>query len=149
VLSFSSFKISGSALTAEKLRLDVVAGNLANMNTTRTPEGGPYRRRTVVFAENLEQARGRLMPPVPQAARQNRMGSGVRVQAIYVDNRPPRLVYDPEHPDADANGNVAYPNIELAKEITDLITALRSYEANTTAVNTAKSLYLKALEIGR
>ncbi len=138
---FRSFQISGSALTAEKLRVDTVSSNLANMETTRTLEGGPYRRKTVVFAERLSQARGE-MPPV---FRRN----GVNVAAVVEDPNPPRLEYDPEHPDADEEGYVAYPNIDLAKEMTDLITASRSYEANTTAINTAKSLYLKALEIGR
>ena len=99
----------------------------------------PYRRRTVVFGERLTQAQR------PQQFR----GEGVRVAAIVEDPNPPRLEHDPEHPDADEEGFVAYPNIDLAKEMTDLITASRSYEASTTAINTAKSLYLKALEIGR
>lgn len=139
---FRSFQISGSALTAEKVRVDTVSSNLANMDTTRTLEGGPYRRKTVVFAERLAQARGEELPP---KFRRN----GVNVAAIIEDPNPPRLEHDPEHPDADEDGYVAYPNIDLAKEMTDLITASRSYEANTTAVNTAKNLYLKALEIGR
>lgn len=137
---FTSFQISGSALTAEKLRVDTIAGNLANMQTTRTAAGGPYRRKTVVFAERLAQVR-----QVPPAFR----GLGVRVVAVVEDPNPPRMEYDPEHPDANEEGLVAYPNIDLAKEMTELITASRSYEANTTAINTAKSLYLKALEIGR
>ncbi len=138
---FRSFQISGSALTAEKLRIDIVAGNLANIQTTRTAAGGPYRRKTVVFGTRL----ARAAKQVPPAFR----GRGVRVAALVEDPNPPRREYDPEHPDADAQGFVAYPNIDLAKEMTDLITASRAYEANTTAVNTAKSLYLKALEIGR
>ncbi len=139
---FRSFQISGSALTAEKLRVDTVSGNLANMETTRTLQGGPYRRKTVVFAERLVQARNWSAPPVYRSR-------GVHVAAVVEDPNPPRLQYDPEHPDADEEGYVAYPNIDLAKEMTDLITASRSYEANTTAINTAKSLYLKAMEIGR
>ncbi|NLY39463.1 MAG: flagellar basal body rod protein FlgC [Firmicutes bacterium] len=142
---FTAFEISGSALTAEKLRLEVIAGNLANMQTTRTPEGGPYRRRTVVFAEALAAQRTRGANQKGGAF----PGRGVRVERIYADRGEPQLVYDPEHPDAGADGYVRYPNIELAREMTDMITALRSYEANATAVNTAKSLYLKALEIGR
>lgn len=138
---FRSFEISGSALTAEKLRVDLVAGNLANMHTTRTVSGGTYRRKTVVFAERLSLARQQMV-----TAFQNR---GVKVISIVEDPNPPRLEYDPDHPDANEEGFVAYPNVDLAKEMTDLITASRSYEANTTAVNTAKSLYLKALEIGR
>ncbi|NLI69828.1 MAG: flagellar basal body rod protein FlgC [Firmicutes bacterium] len=144
---FSMFRISGSALTAEKLRLDVIAGNLANMNTTRTARGGPYRRRTVVFAEQLDRERSRMQQA---GVSHGEPGKGVRVQSIYRDMRDPRLVYDPEHPDADAEtGYVAYPNIEVVKEITDLITAQRSYEASSTALKTAKEIYLKALEIGQ
>lgn len=137
---FRAFQISGSALTAEKQRIDTVASNLANLQTTRTAGGGPYRRKTVVFAERLSRAAG--MVPAWRSY-------GVRASAVVEDHRPPRREYDPEHPDADAEGFVAYPNIDLAKEMTDLITASRSYEANTTTVNTAKSIYLKALEIGR
>jgi flagellar basal-body rod protein FlgC len=143
---FNSFQISGSALTAEKLRLDVIAGNLANMQTTRTAAGGPYRRRTVVFAEALAAQGVRGAGPNGAAAF---TGRGVRVEQVYADQSEPQLVYDPDHPDAGEDGYVRYPNIELAREMTDMITALRSYEANSTAVNTAKSLYLKALEIGR
>jgi flagellar basal-body rod protein FlgC len=134
---FRSFKISGSALAAEKLRVDLVAGNLANMHTTRTAAGGAYRRKTIVFAESYSKARSAFA------------GKGVRVASIVDDPNPSRLEYDPEHPDANEEGFVPYPNINLAKEMTDLITASRSYEANTTAINTFKSLYLKALEIGR
>ena len=137
---FRSFSISGSALTAEKTRLDVVADNLANMQTTRTPRGGPYRRKTVVFAQHLERAR--RMPPAFR-------GGGVKIQAVLEDPNPPRLEYDPEHPDADEDGFVAYPNIDIAKEMTDLITATRSYESSVTTINAAKNMYLKALEIGR
>lgn len=137
---FASFQISGSALTAEKLRIDTIASNLANMQTTRTAAGGPYRRKTVVFAERLARVK---------EAPHNFRGRGVRVAAVVEDPHPPRLEYDPEHPDAGEDGLVAYPNIDLAKEMTELITASRSYEANTTAINTAKGLYLKALEIGR
>lgn len=137
---FSSFGISGSALTAEKFRLDVIADNLSNMNTTRTAAGGPYRRRTVVFAQRLAAARESGTGVRPQ---------GVQVCALLQDNHPGRLEYDPDHPDANAEGFVEYPNVELAREMTDLMTSLRSYEASVTAINTAKSFYLKALEIGR
>lgn len=137
---FRTFSVSGSALTAEKARLDVVADNLANMQTTRTAAGGPYRRKTTVFAQRLEQARN--MPPTFQ-------GNGVKIQAVVEDPNPPRLEYDPEHPDANEDGFVAYPNIDMAKEMTDLITSTRSYESSVTAINSAKNMYLKALEIGR
>ena len=150
---FPDFRISGSALTAEKTRLDTIAGNIANMNTTRTVEGGPYQRRTVAFAEDLAESwnRRRIVEPFVPSKQQTRRypGQGVRVDRILADHRDPMMVYDPEHPDAQEDGYVMYPNVELAKEMTDLITAHRSYEANATAVQTAKSLYMKALEIGR
>ncbi|NLA27169.1 MAG: flagellar basal body rod protein FlgC [Firmicutes bacterium] len=142
---FSTFHISGSGLTAEKLRLDIIAGNLANQHSTRTAEGGPYRRRSVIFAEAL--GGKKVAAGVGGGALFS--GGGVRVDHIHADPHPPQLVYEPGHPDADDSGYVRYPNVELSKEITGMITALRSYEANTTVINTAKSLYLKALEIGR
>lgn len=142
---FSTFHISASGLTAEKLRLDVIAGNLANQHSTRTAGGGPYQRRTVIFAEELA---GKKAAPGAGHSRPF-SGLGVRVDRIYADPNPPQLVYEPGHPDADERGYVQYPNVELSKEITDMITAMRSYEANTTVINTAKGLYLKALEIGR
>ena len=137
---FRAFQISGSALMAEKVRVDTVASNLANLQTTRSAAGGPYKRKTVVFAEKL--ARVTEVPPTFR-------GRGVNAAFVLEDPNPPRLEYDPEHPDANPEGYVAYPNIEMAKEMTDLVTASRSYEANSTVINTAKSLYLKALEIGR
>lgn len=148
---FDLFHISGSALTAEKLRLEVISGNLANMNTTRTAAGGPYRRRTVVFAETLAACNNgpSVHAPANGAARGSAAGRGVRVQAILADHRPPRLAHDPDHPDAGEDGYVRYPNVDLAKEITDMLTALRAYEANSTAIDAAKTIYLKALEIGR
>ena len=150
---FPDFRISGSALTAEKTRLDTIAGNIANMNTTRSVEGGPYRRRTVTFAEDLQRSwKKRVIaePFVPgREISRAYPGQAVRIDRIIADHRPPMMVFDPEHPDAGEDGYVMYPNVELAKEMTDLITAQRSYEANTTAVQTAKSIYMKALEIGR
>lgn len=132
---FKAMEISASGLTAERLRMDLIAGNLANINTTRTEDGGPYRRKSAVFAEKLDAAR--------------RGGSGVRVVSVRSDENEPRLVYEPEHPDASADGYVAYPNIDIVREMVDMITATRSYEANVTALNATKSMFLKALEIGR
>ncbi len=151
---FPDFRISGSALTAEKFRLDIIAGNVANMNTTRTEEGGPYRRRTVAFAEDLAEVRSRRIIDRPFEMSERiptspYNGLGVRVDRVFADHRPPMMVYDPDHADAHEDGYVRYPNVELAKEITDMITAHRSYDANVTAIQTAKSLYTKALEIGR
>ena len=116
-------------------RLRRVLALAASVGSTAMDAGGRPRR---VFAAAVATGAGAVFG-----------GRGVRVARIYADHRDPQLVYDPEHPDAGEDGFVSYPNIELAKEMTDMITALRSYEANTTAVNTAKSLYLKALEIGR
>ncbi|MCL5982021.1 MAG: flagellar basal body rod protein FlgC [Firmicutes bacterium] len=132
---FQAMQISASGLTAERFRLDLIASNVANVNTTRTEQGGPYRRKTAVFAERLDEA--------------SRAGGGVRVAAVSVDRTEPRLVFEPEHPDADAAGYVAYPNINIVQEMVDMITATRAYEANVTAFNASKSMFLKALEIGR
>lgn len=136
---FDSMAISGSALTAEKLRLDTISNNLANINTTRTPQGGPYRRQVPVFAENLEKA----------GSSKGENLSGVKVQGIVHDPTPPKLVYEPDHPDANDDGYVEMPNIDMVKEMVDMITATRSYEANVTSLNAAKNMFLKALEIGR
>ncbi|WP_258359729.1 flagellar basal body rod protein FlgC [Moorella sulfitireducens (nom. illeg.)] len=133
--------ISASGLTAERLRLDLIANNLANINTTRTPRGGPYRRQVPVFAEKLREAMGQTPGLAP--------GRGVEVAAIVEDSTPPRLVYDPSHPDAGADGYVALPNINIVNEMVDLITATRAYEANVTVLNAAKAMTMKALEIGR
>ncbi|NLO89031.1 MAG: flagellar basal body rod protein FlgC [Clostridia bacterium] len=130
--------ISASALTAQKLWMDLIANNIANMNTTRTEGGGPYRRQMPVFRERLK-----------EAMEGGYRGNGVRVERIIEDATPPRMVYNPDHPDADENGFVAMPNINIVNEMIDLIAASRAYEANVTVLNTAKSMALKALEIGR
>ncbi|HHX94554.1 MAG TPA: flagellar basal body rod protein FlgC [Clostridia bacterium] len=131
------FAISGSALSAQKLRLDLIANNIANINSTRTQEGGPYKRLMPVFEERLR-----------EAAAGEFKGYGVKVSKIVKDSSPPRLEYNPEHPDANAEGFVEMPNINIVNEMVDMITATRAYEANVTAFNTAKSMALKALEIG-
>lgn len=141
--------ISSSGLTAERLRLDLIANNLANINTTRTPRGGPYRRQVPVFAEKLRDALGPGTAPVAGQQTNQAPGQGVEVAVIAEDNTPPRLVYDPSHPDADANGYVHLPNINIVNEMVDMIAASRAYEANVTALNAAKAMTLKALEIGR
>lgn len=130
--------ISASALTAEKLRLDIIANNLANIDTTRTQEGGPYRRQMPVFEERLREEMDRGFK-----------GYGVKVARIEQDSSAPRRVYNPDHPDAGEDGYVSMPNIDIVDEMIDMITATRAYEANVTAFNASKSLALKALEIGR
>ena len=134
---FDAFDASGSALSAERLRMDVTAENLANAQSTRGSNGtGPYKRKEVV----LEQA-GSSFADSLQAAR------GVRVAGIVEDSTPPRRVYDPGHPDADAQGYVTMPNVNTVTEMTDLIGASRAYEANVTAMQTAKSMFARTLDL--
>jgi flagellar basal-body rod protein FlgC len=130
----STLRVSASGLSAERLRMDLIADNLANANTTRTPDGQPYRRKVAIFAP---------IAPTPH------MPGGVRVVQIAQDPSPPRMVYDPSHPDADANGYVAYPNVDIVHEMVDVITASRAYEANIQAFNAAKDMFLRTLDIGR
>lgn len=140
---FGSFAISASGLTAERLRLDLIANNLANINTTRTTRGGPYKRQIPVFLERLRAEKD------AGSSRFSFQKAGVEVNFIWEDQQPPRLVYDPVHPDANAQGYVAYPNINVVNEMIDLITATRAYEANLTTLEAAKNMAQKALEIGR
>ena len=141
-------KTAGSALTAQRLRMDVVASNLANAEATSTPEGGPYKRERVVFGPVLEDSLRKLTDGTDAVAAGATSG-GVEVKAIVKDEEAPRLVFDPTHPDADADGFVAYPNIDMVTEMTDMLSASRSYEANITIVNVAKSMAQRALDIGR
>ncbi|BCW99513.1 MAG: flagellar basal body rod protein FlgC [Armatimonadota bacterium] len=134
----SAFDISAMGLSAQRQRLDVVAENIANVNTTRTPDGGPYRRKQVVFETVLA---GQGLPGAePQ---------GVLVSEVTTDPAPPKTVYEPGHPDADERGFVTLPNVNIVDEMVDLISATRSYEANVTALNATKGMLMKALEIGR
>lgn len=148
---FKTIDISASALTAHRLWLDVIADNLANVNTTRTPEGGPYKRKMVIF-ESRENPfplkRGVSFPPFP-AKVSDFKGEGVRVKEIVEDSTPPRLVYDPNHPDANKEGYVAYPNVNVVREMVDMISASRAYEANLMTINTTRSMFMNALEIIR
>jgi flagellar basal-body rod protein FlgC len=146
---FDALDISASALSAERLRMDVTAENLANAQSTRTAGGGPYRRKEVVlessgggFARALAAARG------ANASSAGPSG-GVRVAGIVEDPSPDRLVYDPGHPDADAEGYVRMPNVNPVSEMVDLISASRAYEANVTAMQTAKQMFTKTLELLR
>lgn len=143
---FDSMDISASGLTAQRLRMDVISNNIANVNTTRTDEGGPYRRERVVFQENSE---GSSFGEILSSFSENRPERGVKVVAIEKDPAPFKLVYDPTHPDADASGYVRMPNVNIVTEMVDMISATRSYEANVTAINSAKSMISKALEIGK
>jgi flagellar basal-body rod protein FlgC len=142
---FGAIDSAASGLTAERLRMDVISNNIANVNTTRTAEGGPYRRQLVVF-EPQEASGGSFAD-----ALSSQMGgaSGVRVAGITKDQSPLRMVYEPNHPDANANGYVAMPNVNVVTEMVDMITASRSYEANVTVINSAKSMAAQALDIGK
>ncbi|MDL2237840.1 flagellar basal body rod protein FlgC [Christensenellaceae bacterium OttesenSCG-928-K19] len=141
----SSLDISGSALTAQRLRMDVVAENVANISTTRTAEGEPYRRRYVVFQQRESASfTDALNNSIAGVA-----GSGVRVTEIGEDQAELKLEYNPSHPDANEYGYVEMPNVELAREMVDMMSATRSYEANVTVLNSTKSMAMSALEIGR
>lgn len=143
---FDSLNISASGLTAQRLRMDIISNNVANVNTTRTAAGGPYQREMPVFAERNPKF---TIPSLEDNDVRDRVGNGVQVIGIKKDSAPPRLVYNPEHPDANKDGYVALPNINLVSEMVDMIEATRAYEANVTALNSAKSMASKALEIGR
>ena len=138
-----SLSVSASALTAERTRMDVTAENLANAQTTRTATGGPYRRKVVELTEAPASGGGF------GAALSSAMSRGVQVAAVTGDSTPFKTVYDPGHPDANAQGYVKMPNVEPVEEMVDLITESRSYEANVTAMQTAKSMFSKSLEILR
>lgn len=154
---FAAFEISGSGLTAERLRMDTIANNIANANTTRTAFGGPYRRQEVVFSPRQNVQPFFLLPSegldkVSKSGDDNlesQIGEGVKVDAVVSDNSPPKLVYDPGNPDADAKGYVAMPNVNVVNEMVDLISASRAYEANVNAINSAKSMHASALSIGK
>ena len=142
---FSSMNVSSSALSAERTRMNLISSNLANANATRTPEGGPYKRKDAVFsAAPVESRFNRALDGA--TAQQIRK---VEVSEIVEDQNPPRLQYDPGHPDANPQGYVAMPNVNVVEEMADMIGATRAYEANVTAVQAAKSMALKTLEIGR
>ena len=141
---FDTFSISSSGLTAERLRLDTIASNIANSTTTRTEDGGPYKRKIAVFKENLEREINAL------SGQNKTVSKGVKVDAIVFDDTTSfKTVYDTSHPDANEEGYVQMPNVDILNEMVDMIAATRAYEANVTALNAGKSMFLKALEIGR
>jgi flagellar basal-body rod protein FlgC len=153
---FRIFDVTGAGMSAQRTRMSVASGNLANAETTRTPEGGPYRRRNVFFrALPLQSQAPSLLPsglsmPLSLGRRERDADvNSVEVVGVQASARAPRKVYDPHHPDADTEGYVAYPDINTMEEMTDLLSATRSYEANMTAFNATKSLVRKLLELGR
>jgi flagellar basal-body rod protein FlgC len=182
---FNSIEISASGLSAERLRMDVTANNIANVETTRTPDGGPYRRQMVVFEPRGGEAAPFQLPTALQGFLADASGAddssdagsgqaagfgsdavpgfgagpnldlggnfsqgqGVRVVGVVSDPSPPRMVYEPGHPDADANGYVAMPNVSTVNEMVDMMSAQRAYEANVAAIDSAKSMFQQAISI--
>jgi flagellar basal-body rod protein FlgC len=142
---YDAMHTSASGLSAQRLRMNLISGNLANVHTTRTPEGGPYRRKEVVFSAvpKADSFRGHLNARLAVAPCE------VRPLKIIEDDRPPIVKFAPQHPDADADGYVALPQVNVMEEMVNLISATRSYEANVSAVRAAKDMALKALEIGK
>jgi flagellar basal-body rod protein FlgC len=141
----TGLRVSGSGLSAQRMRMNTISSNIANINTTRTAEGGPYRRKDVVF-EAMPETRnfGEILTSEPDRNIQR-----VQVTDVTVDTKAPLLKYEPNHPDANEEGYVAYPNINLMEEMANMIQATRSYEANVSALQATKSMAMKALEIGR
>ncbi len=141
----SSMNISASGMTAQRMRLDIAAENISNINTTRTEAGGPYKRKVVSF-EAIEG--GDFWQALKSASAGNKTQKGVRVSKITEDERDFKPVYNPDHPDANEDGYVMMPNVDLIKETIDSMSASRSYDANLTAFNAVKLMASKALEIG-
>ena len=143
---FQSFNINASGMTAQRFRMDVISENVANVNTTRDDNNQPYRRKIVTFAEK------RVTPfsKVLQTTRESFLGNGVKVHSVKEDTETDFIMkYDPAHPDADENGYVTYPNVNIVTEMTNMIDASRSYEANATAFESSKAMALKGLELGK
>ncbi len=144
---FSTFDVNASGLTAERFRMDIISQNVANANTTRTEDGTPYRRKVVTFAERETQT---PFSRVLNTATDKYSGTGVKVSSIQEDTWNDMVqVYDPSHPDADENGYVMYPNVNVITEMTNLIDASRAYEANATAFNASKAIAMKGLEMAQ
>ncbi len=140
---FNTFKIGGSALRAQSLRLNTISSNLANIETTSTPEGGPYKKKSVHFQSSPLNFQDHLNGNMKKALQ------GVEVTKIVEDKSAPKKVYNPSHPDANPDGYVEMPNISTLEEMVDMMSATRSYQANVTTIKMAKRMALKALEIGR
>ncbi|MEK6706375.1 MAG: flagellar basal body rod protein FlgC [Bdellovibrionota bacterium] len=142
---FSSMRVSASGLDAQTKRMNTISSNIANAESTRTSEGGPYKRKDPIMAAQTDrESFGEIL--------QNELDEkiqGVQVVDVAEDERPPRMVYNPSHQDANAEGYVAMPNVNTVEEMANMISAQRSYEANVTAMNAAKAMAQKALEIGR
>jgi flagellar basal-body rod protein FlgC len=141
--AFNSLRISASGLSAERLRMDTISSNIANVSTTRGEDGQPYIRKIAVFQENLNKELNNSTGKTEEKM------LGVKAVGIEEDQSPLKKVYDPSHPDADEEGYVTMPNVNILNEMADMISATRAYEANVNAMNSEKSMFLKALEIGK
>lgn len=143
---FDSMEISSSGMSAQRMRMKVISSNIANVNTTRTPGGGPYRRRDTIFAAlpATKSFQDELLSQQKDDGTRH-----VKVVGVTEDGRAPKLKYDPTHPDANEEGYVELPNIDVVEEMTNMMVAKRSFEANIAALNATKNMISKALEIGR
>lgn len=144
---FNAMNISATGLTAQTLRMDVITQNIANVETTRTANGGPYKRKTVLFEERKNAYS--FNDYFDRAVSDIERGQGVRVASVVEDNSAGALVYEPNHPDANEDGYVQKPNVNIVTEMVNMIAASRSYEANITAMNITKSMVAKTLEISK
>jgi len=142
---FKSMQISSAALGAQRVRMNILSSNLANAQTTRTPEGGPYKRKDVIFSATP--INGPFEDFLDDSM--STQLSKPQVVGIHQDTKEPKTVFDPTHPDADKNGNVKMPNVQVMSEMVNMIAATRAYEANATALSEAKNMAIKSLEIGR
>lgn len=143
--TINAMNVSASGMTAQRLRMDIISQNIANVNTTRDENGNPYKRKAVVFAEKDASSFTEVFSKTSQVK-----GNGVKVTQIVEDTQAQmRQVFDPSHPDANEDGYVTYPNVNIVQEMTDMIDASRSYEANVTAFNATKNMALKGLELGK
>jgi len=143
---FQSFNINTSALTAQRFRMDVISENVANVTTTRTEDGTPYTRKIVTFREKEVTPFSKVLSNTQEAF----LGNGVKVSRVSEDRDSEYIMkYDPSHPDADENGYVSYPNVNIITEMTNMIDSSRSYEANLTAFETSKAIAMKGLELGK
>jgi flagellar basal-body rod protein FlgC len=152
---FTSLRIGASALTAQRLRMDIISNNIANVNTTRTAAGGAFKRQQVVFSPREATVTAAMKADTLSRASfggsriGESVGLGVQVDQIVEDNAPGARTYQPDHPDADADGFVTYPNVNVVTEMVDMMAASRAYEASVASINVAKSMAMKAIEIGR
>ncbi len=148
---FGGIDAAASGLTAERLRMDVISNNIANVNSTRTVDGGPFKRKYVIFQprEAEKNSFSAMLDGAMNKGSKNRAGDGVRAIGIGTDDSMGKLVYDPGHPDANVDGYVELPNVDIVTEMVDMITASRAYEANVTTINAAKSMAQQALNISK